>query len=328
MAIVGTELKYYQSKVVDETTSNGGRISTTLIPSGLSNSWWPNLTESQLASGVTRYRKGFMRIDNANNDIGYNMRVGLWKPTPGSDRLYLVKGTQTDTQATIGPTYYGAGKLNEGVTSGASIVKVLVEAAATTIFRAGDLIRISDEVTVGGSGNKEIKTIATGGVAVAGSVVTLTLTAALANSYSASNTHVSSLIEEAVVKGATTGKVVTSVAGTFNDELMTIGNLGSLYQTITLTFTSATAFTATSDEVTFSPATGTILSTYAPTNIAVGASYFSIPPSCFGGTFASGNTIVVTTIPPSIPIWEVNIVPVGAAAIEAQTRTLMTFIES
>jgi hypothetical protein len=328
MAIVGTELKYYQSKVVNDTTSNGGRISTTLITSGQSNTWWPNVTEAQLASGVTQYRKGFMRVDNANDDVGYNCRIGLWKPTPGSDALYLIKGTHTDTQNTVGSTLYGAGTLDSSVLTGVSEIDVLVEDGTVTIFRAGDLIRISDQTTVGGSGNAEIKEIDIGGVSVDGDVVTLTLTSALANDYSDTNTYVCSLIEEATVTGTTTGKVVTSVAGTFDATEMTVGNLGSIYQVVTFTFTSATAFTVTSDEVTFSPNTGSISATYEPTNVVAGASYFSVPPACWGGTFANGNTVVITTIPPCVPIWEKRVVPVGATAIASQTRTLMTFIES
>jgi hypothetical protein len=328
MAIVGTELKYYQSKVVNDTASNGGRISTTLIPSGQSNTWWPNLSEAQLASGITQYRKGFIRVDNASNDIGYNCRIGLWKPTPGSDSLYLIKGTQTDTQATVGSTLYGAGTLDSSVLTGVSEIDVLVEDGTVTIFRAGDLIRISDQTTVGGSGNAEIKEIATGGVSVVGDVVTLTLTTALANDYSDTNTYVCSLIEEATVTGTTTGKTVTSTLGTFDADEMTVGNLGSIYQVVRFTFTSASAFTVTSDEVTFSPNTGSIVATYSPTNVPVGASYFSVPPACWGGTFANGDTVDITTIPPCVPIWEQRVVPVGATAIASQTRTLMTFIES
>jgi hypothetical protein len=121
---------------------------------------------------------------------------------------------------------------------------------------------------------------------------------------------------------------VTSVAGTFAEANMAVGNLGSLYQTLTFTFTSATTFTVTSDEVTLLPNTGSISSTYAPTNVPVGASYFSVPPTCWGGTFALGNTVVITTVPPCIPVWEKRIVDSGSSAIASQTRTLMAFVES
>jgi hypothetical protein len=329
MAILGTELHWYQSKVVNDTSSNGGRISTTTIPSGQSNTWWPNISEAQLASGATHYRKSFIRVDNANDEVGYNLRVGLWKPTPGSDELYLFAGTQTDLQSNISsPDLYGAGSLDSSVLAGVSEIDVLVEDGSVTIFRAGDLIRISDQTTVGGSGNAEFKVIDTGGVSVVGDVVTLTLTSALANDYSSTNTTVSSMLEMAEVTGSAGSKVVTSASGTFDETQVVVGNLGSLYQTVTLTFTSATAFTATSDEVTFASPNGTINSTFAPTNISVGASYFSIPPAVWGGTYTNGDTVVFVTTPPAMPIWEKRVVPVGAAAIAAQTRTIMAFIES
>lgn len=334
MAIVGTELKWYQSKVVNDTTSNGGRISTTSITSGQSNSWWPNFTEAQLAAGATQWRKSFLRIDNANNDIGYNCRIGLQKPTPGADKMYFAKGTQTDIQSGTGSlALYGSGKLDASVVTGASTITVLLEDSAVTIFRNGDLIRISDQVlTVNSgvvtvtSGNAEIKTIDT--VSVLGSVATIALTSALNYDFSATDTYISSMIEEATVTGTTTSKVVTSTLGTFDAASMVVGNLGSLYQVLTFTFTTATNFTCTSDEVTFATATGSISSTYAPTNVGVGASYFSVPPACWGGTFAPGDTVVITTIPPCVPVWEKRVVASGTSTIAAQVRTLMTFVDS
>lgn len=328
MAIAKNELKWYQSAVVNDTASNGGRISTNLVPT-TSNSWWPNITEDQLTAGATQYRKSFLRIDNANNETAYNVRIGIQKPTPGSDRFYLAKGTQTDIQSSFAPpsTLYGSGKLDASVLANATTITVLVEHGATILFRDGGLIRISDQTTVGGAGNAEYVTIS-GTPSVLGDVVTITLASGLQNGYSSTNTYVASLIEEATVTGSTSNKVVTSVAGTFDANAMTVGNLGSIYQIVTLTFSSATAFTATSDSVTFSPSTGTINSTYAPTHVAVGAAYFSIPPAAFGGTFATGNTVVITTIPPAVPIIEMRVVPSSAASISSQTITIMSFISS
>ena len=334
MAIAGTELKWYKSKVVNDTASNGGRISTNLIATGQSNDWWPNFTEEQLVTGATQWRKSFLRIDNANNDVGLDIRIGLQNPTSGVDKLYFAKGTQTDIQSGTGSlALYGAGKLDASVLTGASTVTVLLEDASVTIFRSGDLIRISNQVltVVAGvvtvtSGNAEIKTIDT--VNVVGSVATITLTSALNYDFSSTNTVISSLITEATVTGTTTGKVVTSTAGTFNEANIVVGNLGSIYQVITLTFTSATTFTVSSDEVTFATATGSISSTYAPTNVSVGASYFSIPASCWGGTFVLGDTLVITTIPPCVPVWEKRILPAGSSLVASQTRGFYTSVRS
>lgn len=328
MAIVGTEINYYQSATVNDTSSNGGRISSILITSGLSNSWWPNVTEAQLVTGATQWRKGFFRIDNANNETAYNFRVGIWKPTPGGDILYLASGTQTDIQSGIGnPDLYGVGTLDTSVLSGAEEIDVLVEDGGVIIFRDGDIIRISDQTTVGGSGNAEYVTIQ-GTPVVAGDVVTITLATGLLYDYSNTNTYVCSLIDTATVAGDTSGKVIVSSSGTFDEGDMVISSIGSMYQTVTFTFSSATAFNVTSDLVTFSPASGTIDSTYAPTNVGAGAAYFSVPTTCWGGTWTSGDTLTIVTIPPCVPIWEKRVIPVGASAISSQTRTLMAFLES
>lgn len=327
MAITGSELNYYQSKVVNDTSSNGGRISTTLITSGLANTWWPNITESQLSTGAVQWRKGFVRIDNAANEVGTNLRVGLWRPTPGSDEQYIAKGTQTNIQSAFGtPDLYGCGSLDTSVTTGGQTIKVLVEDGAVILFRDNELIRISNETSLGTGGTAEVHTI-NGTPTIAGDVVTITIDGTLANDYSNTNTYVSSLIEEATVTGTTTGKVVTSTAGTFAEASMVVGNLGSIYQVLTFTFTNATTFTVTSDEG-ITLAGGTIGSTYAPTHVAVGASYFSIPPACWGGTWASGDTLVITTIPPCVPILEKRVIPAGSAAISSQARSLMFFVES
>lgn len=329
MAIQSSELKFYQSKTVDFTSSNGGKISSTVIPSALSNTWWPNISEATLTSGATQYRKSFVRIDNAANTVGTNLRVCLWKPTPGSDSLTIFPGTQTDIQSNISsPNLYGAGTLDSSITASVTTqFDVVVEDGAVILFRAGELIRISDETVVGSNGNVEYATIS-GTPSVSGDVVTITITGALQNSYSPTTTYVSSVIEQASVTGTKTGKVVTSTSGTFNEALMVVGNLGSIYQTLTFTFTSPTTFTVTSDEVTFTSPNGSTGNVFAPTNVSVGASYFSVPPTCWGGTFATNDTVVITTIPPAVPIWEKRYIPVGASAIAAQTRTLIVSVES
>lgn len=327
MAIVGSELNYYQSKVVNDTSSNGGRISANLVVSGTSNTWWPNITEAQLAAGAVQWRKGFVRVDNAANEVGTNLRIGLWRPTPGSDEQYIAKGTQTNIQSAFGtPDLYGCGSLDTSVTVGGQTIKVLVEDGAVILFRDTELIRISNETALGTGGTSEVHTIS-GVPTIAGDVVTITIAGTLANNYSNTNTYISSLIEEATVTGTTTGKVVTSTAGTFAETSMVVGNLGSIYQVLTFTFTSSSAFTVTSDEG-LTLAGGTIGATYAPTNFSVGASYFSIPPACWGGTWATADTLVITTIPPCVPILEKRVIPAGSTAISSQARSLMFFVES
>lgn len=327
MAIQNSEVHWYQSKVVNDTASNGGRISTILVPV-TRNGWFPIIDDAELVAGSNKYRKSFLRIDNPANETAYNVRVGIQKPTPGSDRYYLAKGTQIDVQSSWSSlAWYGSGKLDQNVVASATEVKVLVEDGTLIIFRDGDLIRISDQTVVGGAGNAEFATIS-GTPSVLGDVVTLTLSTGLVNGYSATNTYVSSMITEASIASATSGKVITSSQGTFDATKMVVGNLGSIYQTLTFTFTSATAFTVTSDEVTFSPSTGTINSTYAPTHVAVGSAYFSIPASAWGGTWAQNDTLVIVTVPPALPIVERRVIPASATPISLQSITIMSFVAS
>jgi hypothetical protein len=253
--------------------------------------------------------------------------VGLWRPTTGEDSLYLAEGTQTNIQSGFGtPDLYGVGALDASVLTGASEIEVLVEDGAVIIFRDGDTIRISDETSLGTGGNAEIHVI-NGTPSVDGDVVTITLTGTLANGYSDTNTYVASLIEATDVAGTTASKTVTSASGTFDENNMTVGNLGSIYQIVTFTFTSATAFNVTSDAG-ITLAGGTVDTTYAPTNVGKGATYFSVPATCWGGTFVAGNTVVITTIPPAVPILEKRIVPAGCTAFSSQSRGLMFFVES
>lgn len=122
MAIQSSEINLYQSQVVNFTNSNGGKISTTVIQPGLSNTWWPVVSEAQLISGAVQWRKSFVRIDNAQNTPGTNLRVSLWKPTAAEDVIYLASGTQTDIQSDITtPDLFGAGTLNSNITASVTV---------------------------------------------------------------------------------------------------------------------------------------------------------------------------------------------------------------
>lgn len=328
MAIQSSDINFYQSQNVNFTASNGGKISTTAIPSGLSNTWWPVISEATLNAGATRWRKCFIRIDNAQNTPGTNFRTSLWKPTPGEDFLYLALGTQTDIQSDLSaPNLFGTGTLDTNIVANVTVTfDVVVEDGTVVIFRDGELIRVSDETAVG-TGNAEYAVIS-GTPTVVGDIVTITIANALQNSYSLTNTRVSSVIEVSNVASTVTGKTVTSANGIFNEANVVVGYLGSIYQTLTITFSSNNAFTVTSDVLTFASPNGTIGNVFAPTNVGVGASYVSIPPTCWGGTFTNGDTVEFTTVPASVPIWEKNVIPTGCAAISLQSRTLVVTVES
>lgn len=327
MAIISTELNWYMSKVVSFAATNGGRISLNKITNNLANYWWPNISLSELASGAARRRKSFLRIDNPNDEVASSVQIWLWKPTPGADQLYLFNGTQTDIQSDITtPDLFGAGILETSVSASGTELRVTVEDPTKIIFRDGETLRISDETTVGESGNAEF-VVVSGTPTFEGSVAVITLAAGLVNSYVDDVTWVSSIIEKTNITGSVISPTVTSIAGTFDDSLVTVSNLGSLYQQITLTFTGSSDFVATSDEVGFS-VEGSINSEFAINNVSVGATYFVIPSSCWGGTFQNGDIVTFITVPPAVPIWEQNYIPSGSPAINSQTRAIVTRVTS
>lgn len=328
MSIENSELKVYRAAVNDDTSSNGGRMTTTLEADNLYNSVWKNITGGQRSTGATQYRKFAYKADNAANIAMQNVRVGMEFPTAGPDRIFCFAGTQTDIQSGISsPTLYGAAALNANVSTGATTITVLLEDPATTIFRNGDLIRISDMASVTGAGNEEFVRVS-GTPTIVSSVATITLATPLVNGYSASATYVSSLIEFGDVAAGVVGTpTVTSAAGTFDKTKLTVQNIGGLYQVLTFTFSSATAFTCSGDTL-GSLGSGTISGTFAPTNPAFGSAYFSLLSSAWGGTFAAGDTVVVTITPCSVMWWEKRVVPAGAGTIPTQTTYRMIFAES
>lgn len=323
MPVLASELKLYRPTVVNDTASNGGRLSTVQEPSGLTNSRWPAIDPDWATAGLTLYRKGFLKIDNADNLPASNMRVGLFKSVPGDLRLFLLAGTQTDLQSGVGSTKFGSGSLNSNVSAGASSISVLVERGADIVFRNGDEIVITDRATRTGAGNLEYHTV-NGTPSVAGDVVTIPLTGTLANGYSSSNTQVMSLLPLGTIQTSVGTPTVTSASGTFSAAGMAAHNIGGLYQLWTFTFTSATAFGCVGDTV-GSVGSGNIGSIFAPNNPTFGSPYLTVNPAAWGGTFQVGDTVQVLTTPAAAPFWEQLVIPAGATNLQAFNRSLWYF---
>lgn len=323
MSVLSSELKLYRSAIVNETASNGGRLSVNQESSGFIDSWFTAADPADAIAGKIQYRKGFLKVDNADDLPLNTARLGLRQAAPGDLRFYLLAGTQTDLQSDVGATLYGGGALNANVSAGASTITVLVDAGSDIVFRDGDEIVITDKATALGAGNREFHSIS-GTPGVAGDVVTITLAGTLANGYSASDTYVSSLLQLGTIQASAGTPAVTSAAGTFDEGAMTVHNIGGLYETWTLTFTSATAFNCVGDTV-GAVGSGNIGSTFAPNHAAFGSPYFTVLPAAWGGTFLAGDTVQVTTTPAARPFWQKRVLPAGSSDIQAFDRHVMIF---
>ena len=324
MPIIASELKLYKSLVIGDAGTNGGRMSANQATSGAASNVFPTVSESERTAGVTRYRKVFAKVANDADLTLFNARVFLDKNTPGGDRISFFPGTQTNVQSALtgSERQYGGGKLNSNASAGASSVAVLVEAAAAIVFVNGDKIRISDRATMGGAGNEEFVTI-NGTITFAGDVATIPITPNLSNSYLAADTRVMSVYEPGDVKGTITNLVVTSAGdGDLNIDNILPDHIGTVEQTWTLTFTSATAYNIVGDTV-GSQGTGSTGGGASPNNTSFSKPYFVIQSAGFTGTWQSGDTIVFQTHPAAVPIWLKQVVPASTATQANNTATLV-----
>lgn len=330
MTILDAELKFYKSATVDDTSSNGGRMSANEIVSSVLQNVFNHVFKAERTVGSTKYRKIHCKCANDADEILYNPGYCVDGPTLGADYVCFWPGTQRDTQADItgSERKYGAAGLKTGVSASASSITVTVEDAALTgMFVNGDTIRISDKVTPdSGTGNEE-QHIINGVPSVSGLDVTIALTGTIAAaSYAAydfalyTGTKVASVYEPGTDLTCTVDNwVETSVAGTFDEGSYPVvcDNIGTIEQTWTLTMNSANTCTIVGDTV-GTVATGvSILSDISPSNADFTKPYFTIDALGWAGTWSetTPDTIVFQTHPASEPLWEKRVVPAACASL-------------
>lgn len=147
-----------------------------------------------------------------------------------------------------------------------------------------------------------------------GNTATITLAEPLANNYLATNTYAGAAIVLGDVTPAIANLAKTSAAGTFDNIgfPLLVFNRSTTDDTITITFTSATAFTA-SGATLGNLGGGTVSAGITPVN-GSGLPYFTIPAGFFGGTWATGDTLTFDMFSASAPLWFREIVPAATAA--------------
>lgn len=322
MSIVASELKWYKSQTVTNNNANGGKLSHLPIVTGVRNNVFPDVSEAERTSGITRYRKLFMKVDNASNYVLVNNRVHLKTITPADDFVSIFAGTQTDTQNDIvTPTEKGVGNLYTSVSAGENEIQVLVENASMNIFTTGDTIWVSN-------GNTE-EYHANVTVSKTDGVYTIILDTGdqFSESYANSNTRVASCLEYAEVKTVLSDFNVSSSAGTYNSNGIEIDNIGGIEETWTINFTSSVNFSCSGTEI-GSVGTGHIGSDFSPNNPNFTRPYFTLASASFSGTWVDGDTIVFRTTPAAVPIWFKQVVPPAAASYSGNNFTFRISGES
>jgi hypothetical protein len=266
----------------------------------------------------------FIKNENIAALAALSPRIFWENFTGGGDAFTFFPATQTDVQSALtgSERQYGCGKLNASVSAGATSITVLTEIAALNYLRNGDTIRISDRATINAAGNAEYVVIS-GVPSYAGNIATIALATPLVNAYAAAATRVASIYLSSNIVAASPPVSKFTTAGTFNDALpgVVLDNRGVIYQNWTLTFTSSTAFGVVGDTL-GSVGTGTTTVNFAPLNAFFSIPYFTIMAAAFGGTWATGETILFTTNPSNVPLWYRETVPAGTAAVSNNQATV------
>lgn len=327
MPIISSEIKRYKATVNNDTTSNGGRMSTNLITSGVRNAVFPNVSESERTTGITRWRKIFIKIANDDDLTFYNTKIHLTNTTGADDYITISSGTQTNIQSDLSsPRVYGCGVLASNIASGASTITVNIEGANSTAWNNLNIFNTSvadNIVWIGdGTNNEYFENVA---ASKTDNTYTLTLNTGdtIANNYSTASTYVASCINSGDIACSFDSVVVTSTAGTFNTTTFPIllDNIGTVYDSWTLLFTNATTYTITGLNEGALSSGGNTSSNASPTNPSFAKKYFTIQSGAFGGTFVAGDTITFKTYPAAVPIWMREIVPANAGSFANNTWT-------
>lgn len=334
MSIQRTDIDYYKSAVINDSGTNGGRLSAVESISGVANNIFPTVSQSERIAGSNKYRKMFVKNSESTGLVLQNAKIFIENPTPGDDHVLMFAGTQTNTQADLtgSERLYGSGWLNVTVSAAATVITVRVEDGTNyKPFFIGDTIRISDKANLDASGNAEILTVSN--VTWAGDVATITFSPALQNGYSATSdaTRVSSYLDLSDIgANVSVAMVVTSTGGDYDDNTfpLQLRNVSTVEQNWTLTFTSTSVFNINGNTLGL-VGTGSIGGGAAPDNPDfAGNPYFTLLSTGFSGSWQIGDTIAFSTSPSAKAVWFRRIVPAGIASISGNNFVIAVEGES
>lgn len=151
-----------------------------------------------------------------------------------------------------------------------------------------------------------------------------------ANSYSADgSTYASPCLYAAEVKAYADDVTATTAGdGDYDDSTYAVGchNDGTIEDTITLTFTAATAFTAAGVQA-GSLGSGATTADFSPVNPDTGQPYITLEPDGWTGTWAAADTLEIPTHPSALPMWLHNLIPALTSAEPNNMIILGWYIE-
>lgn len=326
MPIASADVRFRKPLTVNDTAANGGKMTYTSITSGVRGNLFPDVRNSERVAGITRWRKVFVAFEPSDTlSRCYEVQIALWKPTPAGDYVTIHPGTPTDTQGDVSsspPRAYGAATLAAGVVSTDTSLDVTLE-ADLPIFQAGDLILVTTKTTVGGTTGTEAKARISA-VSGTGTSRTLTLSGPIGETFTA-GARVLSIYEAGDRNPTISNTSVSSTSGTFDDSKVQAHINGAVWETITLTFTSSTSYTAVGS---VSGSLGTFY-TYSSASIYKDSKQMlTIPSDAFGGTFAVNDTVTFNVNAGAVPLWIKQVVPANTPIFTNNEISLAVELET
>jgi len=145
--------------------------------------------------------------------------------------------------------------------------------------------------------------------------------------FAVGDTYGAGVLAQSEIKTSFDNVNVNSTSGTFDSVTypITLFNIGTTEDAISLIFSSATAYSCTSVNY-GSLGSGSITADFTPLNSDTGTSMFTIPSDAFGGTYAPGDTVTFSTHPSILPVWMVQNIPEGMAVVEEDDNWILSMM--
>jgi len=316
MPIIDSELRLRESEDMTQNSTAGGRIVSTLKAGGTLIG--ADITPAERLAGVIRHYKLHMAADDPENSVYKSPLLYLRKPLSGQIVSSIIKSTHTNTWASDSAgRKYGTALLSTQLTAGGQTIEAIGAGSSYGHFADGDKIVLTSRRSAGSgdtadTGLHEVLTIDQA-PSWNGNTVTLHVSTPIQNSYPLSRvqdgvthyTAVCAAAEYADAVAAYTPGTKTSAAGTYNTGASVIVSaLNALTQDMTFTFTSATNFNVTSNRAGVTLSGGSRSAPYSN-------SYIQIPTAFWTGTWATGDSLVLSLTPAALPFQTVIDVPAG-----------------
>lgn len=325
MTITESDFAFRKPVQVSDASSNGGRMGTLEIVHDVKNNCFPDVTQAQRLAGLTRHRKIFALIENADDLALQNAFAHLSRVSEGDDYVSLFAGSQRDTQGDISsPRVYAIAPLATSPAAGASAFDLTLEHTSLAAgFQDGDSIWIGDD-----DGGEYFHNAT---FSINGSTVSVTLDTgdALADAYTAGDARCATLLPATEdVQTSSSDWAESSASGSYDEAAypVRVPAIGGVEDDWLLTFSSTTEY-AVEGTYTGALASGSISADYTPAN-PDGGSYFTLSSAGWSGSWQAGDTVSFSTHPASLPVWITQVVPAGAAAISLTGTELMVTGES